>query len=466
MIDIKIADITLREKSETMSFKEKIETARQLDRLCVGVIETAPISNGKTDVLFLHTIAPIIKNSVISCPTGLDEAEVDAAYDAIRSAAKPRLNIMVPVSTVQMEYISHLKPAKLLERMEAVVRHAASVCADVEVSLLDSTRAEKEFLAKAVRCAAECGAKCVTLCDTAGIMLPAEFEEYIKGVRASVPELENCVLSVECSNELRMAVACAVSCIECGVTQIKTVIDSPKCPSLSSIAKVFKEKADILGISTGLNMTVLENSVKQLCRTANAEVSVNEVACVTSEGNGDAIKLKAGDDIKTVAAVVEGLGYELSEEDMAAVYDEFVKLAEKKSVDATELDAIVASTAMQVAPTYKLKSYVINSGNIITPTVSLELIRGGESVHGFCIGDGPIDASFMAIEQITGHHYELDDFRIQSVTHGREALGESVVRLRHGGKLFSGKGTSTDIVGASINAYINALNKICFEEEM
>lgn len=121
---------------------------------------------------------------------------------------------------------------------------------------------------------------------------------------------------------------------------------------------------------------------------------------------------------------------------------------------------------MQVAPTYKLASYVINSGDIITPTANIELTKDGESLRGFCIGDGPIDASFLAIEKITGHHYELDDFRIRSVTRGHEAMGSTLVKLRHNGKVFSGSGISTDIVGASINAYINALNKICFEEEV
>ena len=320
MTDIRICDITLREKSENMSFKEKIETAKQLDRLNVDVIETAPIVNGKTDILFLHTISPIIKNSVISCPAGLSEAEADTAYAAIANAAKPRLNIMIPVSTVQMEYICHLKPAKLLERMEAVVKHAAEICGDVEVSLLDSTRAESEFLFNAAKCAVKNGAKTVTLCDSAGIMLPAELDEFINRVRENVPELDGCTLSAECSNELRMAVACAISCVGCGVTQIKTVIDSPKCPSLRSVSRVFREKAALLGIRTQINMTVLENSIKQLCRAANAHTGDgtpfdNAVGTELSEN----LSLSAGDDIRTVAAAVEKLGYDLSEEDMAAL---------------------------------------------------------------------------------------------------------------------------------------------------
>ena len=120
---------------------------------------------------------------------------------------------------------------------------------------------------------------------------------------------------------------------------------------------------------------------------------------------------------------------------------------------------------MQVVPTYKLKSYVINNGNIITPTAHVVLDKGSEIMQGVCVGDGPIDAAFLAIEQITGHHFELDEFQIQAVTEGREAMGSGFVKLISDGKCYSGKGISTDVIGASINAYINALNKICFEEE-
>ncbi len=461
MVNVYIADVTLREKADTLSFKEKTEVARQLDRLNVDVIETAPVANGKTDVLFLHTIAPIIKNSILSCPTGLTEKSVQETFDAIKGAKKPRLNIIVPVSTVQMEYLCHKKPDKMLELIKNLTQYATAICDDVEVSFADSTRAEKDFLYAALNVAIESGAKTITLCDSAGIMLPAEFEVYIQDIYENVPKLKDIVLSVECSNELKMAVACAISCVNRGVKQIKTVIDSTKCPGLKSIAHVFRTKSEVLGVKTGINVAVLENSVNSLIAMTNVSPATQETG---SKTYFEDVKLTANDDIKMVSTAITKLGYDLTDEDIVKVYDEFLKLASKKSVGAKELDAIVASTAMQVAPTYKLKSYVINSGNVITPTANIEIYKDGELLHGFFIGDGPIDAAFMAIEQITGHHYELDDFQIQSITRGREAMGESIVKLRHEGKLFSGKGTSTDIVGASINAYINALNKICFEE--
>ena len=162
--------------------------------------------------------------------------------------------------------------------------------------------------------------------------------------------------------------------------------------------------------------------------------------------------------------VITKLGYNLSDEDLCKVYEEFIRVARKKQVGAKELDAIVASTALQVPPTYKLLSYVINSGNIITSTAHIILEKGGVELSGISTGDGPIDAAFLAVEQIIGHHYELDDFQIIAVTEGKEAMGQALVKLRSGGRLFSGTGISTDIIGASIRAYINALNKIVYEE--
>jgi len=160
------------------------------------------------------------------------------------------------------------------------------------------------------------------------------------------------------------------------------------------------------------------------------------------------------------------LGYDLSEEDGKKVFEAFQTIASKKEkVTDKELDAIVASAAMQVPATYILDTYVITAGNTISATAHLKLTKAGNPMEGVSIGDGPIDAAFLAIESITGQHYELDDFQIQAVTEGRGAMGQTVVKLRSNGKLYSGKGISTDIVGASIHAYISALNKIVYEEE-
>ena len=148
---------------------------------------------------------------------------------------------------------------------------------------------------------------------------------------------------------------------------------------------------------------------------------------------------------------------------LAYTYD-YIVINDDPDVAAKELDAIIASAALQVPPTYRLESYVINTGNTISASAQMKLTKNGQTLSGVSLGDGPVDAAFLAIESILGRHYELDDFQIQAVTEGREAMGESVVKLRSGGKLYSGRGISTDIIGASVHAYLNAINKIVYEE--
>ena len=184
----------------------------------------------------------------------------------------------------------------------------------------------------------------------------------------------------------------------------------------------------------------------------------------SAEADSSSLTLNAFTDMDTVSKIVASLGYDLSAEDMARVYYEFKRTAEKKDINTRELEAIVASSAMQVPAAYKVVSYVINSGNVISSTANITLEKDEKTLSGVSIGDGPIDAAFLAIEQIIGHHYELDDFQIQSVTEGREAIGSALVKLRADGKVYSGNGVSTDIIGASIRAYVNALNKIVYEQ--
>ena len=162
---------------------------------------------------------------------------------------------------------------------------------------------------------------------------------------------------------------------------------------------------------------------------------------------------------------VKKLGYDLSDDDNAKVYKEFKRVSEKKKVGIKEMEAIIATASLQVAPTYQLVDFVINSGNIITPTAQVTLEKDDKKLKGLSSGDGPIEAAFLAVEMIVGVHYELDDFQIQAVTEGSEAVGNALVKLRYNGKLYSGSGISTDIIGASIRAYINAINKIVFDSK-
>ncbi len=469
MKNIKMIDITLREsnfmREQALTFKEKLEVARSLDRIRVDAMELAPIAAGKADELSNKTIAAGV-STALTAAVSIGTGFIAETWESIRSARMPQLDLLVPVSPVQMEYTCHKKAPAMLSMIIEEVKQCRFYCEQVEVSAVDATRAEREFLYQAVAAAVEAGANRITLCDSAGVMLPEEFAAFISDVKANVPQLAEAELYVQISDAMHMAAACAAAAIKAGVDGIKCTATPAGYPTLLQMADLIRVKGEEMGIATGMRTTELDRCTQQITR--RMEMEKNEQtpfdSPISEETSG--ICLSENDPISEVTAAVRRLGYDLSDEDNAKVYEAFQRVATKKSfVGARELDVIVASTAMQAPSTYRIDSYVINSGNIITATANVTLERDGKKLRSVGIGDGPVDAAFLAIEQIIGHHYELDDFQTQTVTEGREAMGSALIKLRANGRLYSGNGISTDIIGASIRAYVSALNKIVYEAQ-
>ncbi len=458
MKQIKIADTTLCREDSAFSFKEKIEIARQLEKLNVDVIELPEIKNIKTDILLVRTISSFVKNSVISVAAGITAQSIEDAAAALSSAAHSRIRIELPLSPVGMEYTCHKKDAKMIDWIDFAVKSAKGFAETVEFCAADATRTEEDFLIKAIETAVSAGADCVSVCDSASVMLPDDFADFISELEEKI----SLPLGVKCNNKNGFAEAQSILAVRRGANCVKTAVGG-ETASLETFASIIKNCGEKYGFCSSVRYTELNRTVKQInWITENAK---NEKTAVTVQPSESSILLDKNDDEAAVAAAVTALGYDLSEEDSAKVFNEFKRVARKKNaVGAKELDAIVASAALQVPATYKLVSYVINNGNIITASAHITLDKNGKNMEGIEIGDGPIDASFIAIDKIIGHHYELDDFQIQAVTEGKEAMGSAIVKLRAGGKVYSGNGISTDIVGASIRAYINAINKIVYEE--
>ena len=466
MKQIRISDVTMKAKAVSLSFREKIELAKLLDTLGVSVIELEGIDNSRTDALRIKSVAAAVKESAVAVPVKLDEENVDAVWAALKLAKKPRLQVCAPISSVQMEYLYHKKAETMLEAVCQAIRACKARCADVEFVADDATRAEPAFVRQIVAAAIEAGATTVTVCDAAGSMLPNEFAAFVQSLRADVPALETVCLGVACSNALALADAGAVAAVAAGAGEIKAAAYNTDTCDLSNVAKILAARADTLEAGCTLRTAQLSRIVGQIvwmCQTERKKTSPFDSG-VRAEESG--IWLTVHDSAEAVQQAVEQLGYELSDEDQPKVYQAFQAIAAKKEkVGIRELDAIVAAAAMQVPSAYQLETYVINAGNTIASSAHMRLKRDEAVLEGVCLGDGPIDAAFLAIESITGHHYELDDFQIQAVTEGREAMGQTIVRLRSNGKLYSGRGISTDIVCASIHAYLSALNKIVYEEE-
>ncbi len=456
-----ISDITLKKISEdravSLLFREKSAIANCADKIGADVIEIPAVKSPAEDKIIYKTIAQNVQNAIFTIPVGFNNEDVAVAWDCIKDAEKPRLQVELPVSTIQMEYTYHVKQAKMLEKISELIKAAKALCSDVEFSALDATRADEDFLIAAVKEAEVCGATMVTICDDAGDSTPDNIAELVSKVKEAV----SIPVFVQVSDRINMAVASAFSAIKCGADGLKCAMAGKNALLTGEISDAINACGAQINAEIKLNNTKIHSSIEDLLSSINHDAYEN--AKTISEGKK--ILIDSDSTVVQVAQAAAVLGYELSDSDIGNVYKVLKQICEKKgAVGYKEFEAIIASTAMQAPSTYHFETYTTTSSNMSASMSQVTLKCNDEIICGVSNGDGPIDSVFRAIEQCIGHHYVLDDFQVQAVTEGKEALGSALVRLRNNGKLYSGNGTSTDIVAASIRAYINALNKIVFEE--
>ena len=456
MKKIIVSDLTLKavkEQDLSLTFREKLAIAQKLDASCVDAIELPALINSKENEVIYRTIASSVKNAVVKICVGDSAETLKIAYDCVKDADKFCLQVAMPVSTAQMEYFYHLKAPAMQAKIAELVRSAKELCADVEFVALDAFRAEDGFVALCAKTACEAGATSITISDDAGEAFPEDFAAMVKNIK----EVCDAKVYVQPSDALNMSAAAAIEAIKVGADGVKTSVIGSYL-SMDALSNVMRAKKYALNADCRVDVTNVQSivsAINGIAENVSDTADENKVLSGTLDASASASR---------VSEVIKQLGYELSDSDIGKVYEEFKKLTAKKdAIDVKELEALIASTAMQVPSTYHLVNYVVNSGNIIPATANVTLEKDGEKFTGVSTGDGPIDAAFHAIEQVIGHHYELDDFQVHAVTKGRGAVGSSIIRLRADGKLYPGNGVSTDIVGACIRAYINALNKIVYE---
>ena len=454
MRKIAVSDFTLLalcEENLKLTFREKLNIASAVDQCGFDGIELPYIVNLKEDALVLRTVASSLENTLVTVSaktTGIGDA-----FEAVKGIEDACIQIVLPISTVQMEYQYHVKGIKMLDIIEKLCAEASSYTKNVQVVLRDATRADEGFAVACAERACEAGAVRVTVVDDAGIAFPDEMARLVKDIKNAC----GAQVFVQPSDKLNMAAACAVEAIKAGADGVKTAMAGAWLRA-DVLADIIRERGISMDITASVDVTRIKRTVEAVAAKGEAVMEKSAEALLTEGLDKDAT-------IDDIVKAAQKLGYELSSEDNGKVYEEFKRVSIKRGViSAKELEAIIATSAMQVPSTYHLISYVVNNGNVITATASIILEKNGERLSGVATGDGPIDAAFHAIEQIIGHHYELDDFKVESVTKGREAVGSSLIRLRADGKLYSGNGVSTDIVGACIRAYVNAINKIIYEE--
>ena len=461
MKKISITDITLKKLCEdrevALLFREKTAIASCAASLGVDAVELPAIKNLREDTIIYKTISQNVTDAFVAIPVGFSTEDVKNAWECVKDAKKPRLQVEVPVSTLQMEYMYHIKADKMLSKVSELISEAKKYCESVEFCALDATRADEDFLVAAVKEAEKNGADMVTICDDAGASLPEEIASLTKKVKEAV----NIPVYVQVSDKINMGVSSAVSAIRNGADAIKCAMAGKDVLLTGELSDAVSACSNQIGAQTNLNNTKIHASIDDMLSSIS-QPSYNADASVSDKKK---ILLDADSTISQVSQAAQMLGYDLTDSDLGNVHKALMHICEKKdAVGAKEFEALIAGYAMQAPSTYHLESYTTNSSNLSNSMSQVTLKCGDEILCGVSVGDGPIDSVFRAIENCIGHHYELDDFQIQAVTEGKEALGSSVVRLRNNGKLYSGTGISTDIVAASIRAYINALNKIVFEE--
>ena len=467
MSTVRMSDVTLKQKAaQSLSFKEKIELVKLLNKLCVDTLELPAVEHAKADSLFIKSVCETARDCAVSVEVRADRDSIDQAWEALKNAEKPRLQVASSVSLVQMEYMYHKKPAAVKDAVTKAVAYAKTLTDDVEFLAVDATRSEREFLFDILSAAIEAGASTVSVCDTAGQMLPAEFDAFIRELKTQIPGISEVTLGVSLCDEIAMADACSMAAAIAGAGEIKASIYPENSASLKNLAVLLQKKGTEYGLNGNVRTVELKRLSEQAVRmftTTRSKTSPFETGVRDTASDRF---FTANDTMETIVRETKTLGYDLTEEDQIKVYEEFRRIAEKKdSVSDKEIDAIVASAALQVPAAYVINDFIINSCNQFSASAHIRLEKNGELMESVALGDGSVDAAFLAIEQIVGRHYELDDFQIQAVTRGREAMVETIVKLRSGGKVYSGRGLSTDIIGSSISAYVNALNKIVYEEE-
>ena len=466
MKNIKVCDLSLRSvngNGVSLTFKEKLEIAKKLEELGVDAIELGPVAEDKTEETLIKTICTCVKNTTVSCVVGLNEKSIERSYKLISSAKSKRLTLSLPVSDVQMEYFLKKKPKAVLELLPKMLEKCTSFCDNVEVSFEDATRADIGFLKQLVAIAIKGGAKSITLSDLSGIMLPRDTEEFLNNISKDVPEIDNVDLYVSVNDCMGMALSDVFSAIYAGADGIKVSSTDKSGVNLDNFVAMINAVGLKNGYDVKINKTAIGRILKQIEQMSVGKSSKATYENVVVDNDQQIVKNFS---VTALGNLIKKRGYDLSSEDVSKVCEAVKRIASKKDVSLKELDVIIATTAMQVNETYGLVNFSVQTSNNNASIASVTLVKDKKEISGLSYGNGPVDAAFLAIETVIGRHFDLDDFQMSAITEGKGAMAQTLVKLRHNGKVYSGSGVSTDIVASSIRAYISALNKIIYEVQL
>ncbi|MFQ5839540.1 MAG: 2-isopropylmalate synthase [Candidatus Methylomirabilales bacterium] len=495
---IVIFDTTLRDGEQSpgysMNTREKLEVARQLARLRVDVIEAGfPIAS-PDDFEAVKAVAEDLRQGIVVA--GLARAkspDIERAAEALKGAERPRIHTFIATSDIHMQHKLKMTREEVLEAAVAAVRLARRHTDDVEFSAEDACRTDQDFLCRVVEAAIRAGATTVNIPDTVGYAMPWEFGTRIKDLFHRVPNIDRVIISVHCHNDLGLAVANSLFGVQEGARQVECTINGigerAGNAALEEIAMAIKTRRDLLGVETGIQAEEIYRTSKLLTTISGIPVQPNKAIVGANAFAHEAgihqhgmMQSALTYEIMTPESVgvpqsrlvlgkhsgrhafnkrLEDLGVQLPEEDLSRAFTRFKELCDKKKeVFDDDILAIVEEELVATADAFVLEHLQFTSGTNLVPTATIRLRKDNTIYQESGWGDGPVDATFKAIDQVTGFHPTLKDYMIRAVTSGKDAQGEVMVRIEVDGATVLGRGTSTDIVEASAKAYLNAVNRI------
>lgn len=495
---IKIFDTTLRDGEQapgySMNISEKLELAKQLESLGVDVIEAGFAISSNEDFESVRAIAKALKRTTVCSLSRLVRGDIDRSFEALKEAVHPRIHVFIATSDIHMTHKLKMSREDVLRQVKEMVSYTKSLCEDVEFSAEDAIRSDREFLKTIFEAAIKSGATVINVPDTVGYTTPNEMYDLIHYLKNSVAGIDTVDVAVHCHNDLGLSVSNTLAAVAAGATQIECTINGigerAGNAALEEIVMALATRKDYFDVITNINTQQIYRTSKLLSTITGVPiypskpiVGANAFAHESGIHQHGMMNEKTTYEIMSPESVglyqnkmvlgkhsgkhafderLKELGYDLTPAELEKMFVKFKGLTDKKKdISDRDIEALVGIDKIQDVEVFSLDSFSIQSGTSFPATSAVRLLKGEEVFEDASMGDGPIDAAFKAIERIADSGARLVNYTIQAVTEGEDALGEGIVKLvTKDGIFVTGRGLSTDVIEASIKAYINGINKI------
>lgn len=498
-----IFDTTLRDGEQSpgasLNHREKIEIARALAQLRVDVIEAGfPIAS-PDDAKAVKAIAETVKGPTITGLARCVEKDIRVCADSVAPAAKARIHVFLATSAIHRQFKLRKARSEIVRQAVASIKMARKLCPDIEFSPEDAARTESDFLAEVVEAAIDAGATTINIPDTVGYAMPNQFGELIAYLFEQVPNIKDAVISVHCHNDLGCAVANSLAAVQNGARAIECTINglgerAGNC-ALEEVVMALRTRTDVFSnVTTGIKTEHLYRVSRLVSRLTGISVQRNKAIVGSNAFAHEAgvhqdgmLKERSTYEIMRPEDIgIEGselvlgkhsgrhafrhhmhrLGAKLTDKEMEHAYAAFIELADKKKTLYDDDLLAIAREEMENLPSVYMLDYLnVTTGTVTVPTATVRLKKGNEIIQDASCGDGPVDAALKTIDRITGMRGRLLDFTLQAVTIGKDAMGEVTIRTAFGSDTVSAKAASTDIVEASVKAYLSCINRILREQK-